>query len=88
MLTCKTLRAAVEHPRSYVWRIRYKQKYDLPPGLDTPTIWKKYASKEALISFAEEQRYLCVFEGRFDQYIDALLDLVKGMLKAWDTKAC
>ena len=85
MLVCKTTRAAIEHPRSSVFPQRFACTYDLPPGLDSGTIWRKYAARHAMLRRVDGAKDFVALK-KLRPYVATWLDLIKG--QSWYLSFC
>ena len=87
MLTCQRIRAVIDHPRSNVWRARFRRHYDLPSGLDTAAVHQKYIRYRANIPSPTWETFYMTRERapplqKFLKpgLLQAILDLVTGTL--------
>lgn len=82
MLTCRQTHAAVNHLKSAVWRSRYADKYDLPPGLTTVEIHKRYVKLSNLVAITQSRnlRARRVIEWVRTPSVEKMIMLLAGKL--------
>ena len=79
MLSCRTTRVAIDHPHSYVWHDRYAESFDLPHGLSTVEVYKKYVSLQSLKVSTQGRQTRNGGIRVLKDHAPAILGLVKGM---------